>query len=134
MSDFVFLGPKMNHCRNATGLSVQNMATLLGIDKDEYLNYECNEKVPPLDLLFRFSRCFEVLMEDLVDDEENIILFEKVYDYFHFAKFREKYLFYLKAFTENPEYRTLTAEDFIKKMDLEAEKALIKQRILNEEE
>lgn len=35
MSDFLFLGPKMEHCRSRTGLSAQNMASLLGVDEEE---------------------------------------------------------------------------------------------------
>ena len=50
---------------------------------------------PPLKILYKIARSFNVPL-DLLDDDLDIVMFELKYDYFHFAAFREKYVYFKK--------------------------------------
>ena len=67
------LAEKLQHIRNALGLSQQEMLRRLGfqdqIDYTTISKYELDKNEPPLDILLQYARVAGVHMEDLVDDE-----------------------------------------------------------------
>ena len=104
----------MIYCRKNAELTVVQMASLLDIEKNEYHQYECHFCEPPLQILLKFARCFNVPMEDFVDDDMDIVVFERKYDHFHFAEFREKREFFEKFIEKNHKAKKLCIDDFIK--------------------
>ena len=117
----VCLGAKFIYCRTNAELSVAQMASLLNIKKDEYFKYECRQVEPPLRILLKFTRCFDVPMEDFADEDIDIVDFEIKYDQFHFAKFREKHKFFERMIMEKISSQVMRAEHFYRKPYLKSE-------------
>ena len=114
MSTIFFVGPKMIYCRKTAGLKVAEMSALLELDKDEYFVWEMSQCDPPLKIIYKIARSFNVPLEDLLDDDLDLALFELKYDHFHFAEFREKYVFFKKFIEKNHLAKKLCIDDFIK--------------------
>ncbi|MDE6413536.1 MAG: helix-turn-helix domain-containing protein [Eubacterium sp.] len=115
MRTVFFVGPKMIYCRKKAGLKVAEMAELLELDKDDYYAWEMSKCDPPLNIIFKIARCFNVPLEDLLDDEMDIVVFEIKYDYFHFAEFREKRELFEKYNEKNQIEKKLYIDDFFRK-------------------
>ncbi len=64
------IGPKLRHCRTNCGLSQQQVATALGIDRTTYTYYESGRSQPPLKTLTKLSSIFRVDISALLPQED----------------------------------------------------------------
>lgn len=65
------VGPKLRYCRTNCGLSQQQVATALGINRTTYTYYESGRSQPPLKTLLRLSNIFRVDISALLPQEDN---------------------------------------------------------------
>ena len=64
------IGFRVKELRNLSDISINQIAAYLGIDENEYLNYESGEKDIPVGVLYEISQILKVDMGLLVSGEE----------------------------------------------------------------
>ena len=62
----IILGKRLKELREEAGLTQQNVADSLGIHSVTYLHYEKSQREPPLLLLAKMARLFEVSVDYLL--------------------------------------------------------------------
>jgi len=67
------LAQKLLHVRKAMGLSQNQMINQMGLAgevlREEISDFERNKRIPPLEVILRYARTANVLVEALIDDE-----------------------------------------------------------------
>lgn len=67
------LAEKLLHIRTSLGLSQNQMIVRMGLQdellREEVSDFERNRRVPSLDVVLRYARAANVLVEALIDDE-----------------------------------------------------------------
>ena len=110
-----FLGPKLIYSRKNADLTVAQMAKLLQIDKDEYHSWEMNKTEPPLEMIYKIAKSFDIPLEDFLNDDMDIVKFQVKYDVFHFANFRERRAYLQNEIENNYMAKRLNIDYFVKK-------------------
>jgi len=67
------LGDKLRILRNKLGLTQQQIASCLGIERSTYTYYELNRTIPGWDTLRKLSRIFGVPTVTLLEDEDKTL-------------------------------------------------------------
>lgn len=67
------LGDKLRILRSKLGLTQQQIASCLGIERSTYTYYELNRTIPGWDTLRKLGRIFGVPTVDLLEDEDKTI-------------------------------------------------------------
>jgi len=68
------LSSRLKSLRNSEGLSQQNIATLIGVSRQVYNNYELGKREPDYDTIMRFSEYYNVTTDYLLGKSDNPFL------------------------------------------------------------
>lgn len=60
------LGQRLKRERAKMGLTQNQIAELLGIERSRYAKYECGDADPPLDVLYKISLIYRVSADELI--------------------------------------------------------------------
>lgn len=66
------LGKKMHQLRKMSGLTQEQLAEKLGVSRQTISKWESGSSVPDLESMVRFSRLFQVSLDDLLEEEESM--------------------------------------------------------------
>ena len=60
------LGERLKKERMKMGITQNQMAEFLGIERSRYAKYECGDVDPPLDVLYKISLIYRVSADELI--------------------------------------------------------------------
>ena len=60
------LGERLKKERKKMGITQNQMAEFLGIERSRYAKYECGDAAPPLDILYKISLIYRVTADELI--------------------------------------------------------------------
>lgn len=86
------LGEKMAYCRYIVEFTLEALGKYLGVDEKQLHDYELDIVEPPLKFLLKFSKCFNIPIEDLIDDDLGLEIFSCKYDTDHFLRFQAVFM------------------------------------------
>lgn len=66
------LGKKMHQLRKMSSLTQEQLAEKLGVSRQTISKWESGSSVPDLESMVRFSRLFQVSLDDLLEEEESM--------------------------------------------------------------
>lgn len=84
------LGIKLRYCRKSSGLTQFETGNLLEVERSGISYYESGKNIPSITYFIKFSKIFNVSIDDLVNNDFTVENFIKKYPVSHFINIIEK--------------------------------------------